>query len=67
MESAEIDLVCGLKVRLSFQDWLCINSDADENNNNNNNNNAGLSTSCKLGESRSFAQKRFISYTHNNT
>ena len=30
MASAEIALVCGLKVRVGCQDWLCVNSDADE-------------------------------------
>ena len=29
MASAEIVLVCGLKVRLGCQDRLCVNSDAD--------------------------------------
>ena len=30
MASAEIALVCALKVRLGCQDRLCVNSDADE-------------------------------------
>ena len=30
MLSAEIVLVCGLKVRMGCQDRLCVNSDADE-------------------------------------
>ena len=30
MASVEIALVYGLKVRLGFQDWLCVNLDADE-------------------------------------
>ena len=30
MASAEIALVCGLKVRVGCQDSLCVNSDADE-------------------------------------
>ena len=30
MASAEIALVCGLKVRVGCQDTLCVNSDADE-------------------------------------
>ena len=30
MESAEIALVCSLKVRVGCQDKLCVNSDADE-------------------------------------
>ena len=30
MESAEITLVCGLKVRVGCQDRLCVNLDADE-------------------------------------
>ena len=30
MASVESDLVCGLKVRLGYQDRLCMNSDADE-------------------------------------
>ena len=30
MASAEIGLVCGLKVRMGCQDRLCVNSDADE-------------------------------------
>ena len=30
MSSAEIALVCGLKVRVSCQDRLCVNSNADE-------------------------------------
>ena len=30
MANVEIALVCGLKVRVGCQDWLCVNSDADE-------------------------------------
>ena len=30
MASAELALVCGLKVRVGCQDKLCVNSDADE-------------------------------------
>ena len=30
MASAEIALVCGLKVRVDCQDWLCVNSDTNE-------------------------------------
>ena len=30
MVSAEIALVCGLKVRVGCQDRLCVNSDVDE-------------------------------------
>ena len=30
MANAEIALVCGLKVRVGYQDRLCVNSDADE-------------------------------------
>ena len=30
MASAEMALVCGLKVRVGCQDRLCVNSDADE-------------------------------------
>ena len=30
MASAEIALVCGLKVRVGCQERLCMNSDADE-------------------------------------
>ena len=30
MASAEIALVCGLKVRVECQDRQCVNSDADE-------------------------------------
>ena len=30
MTSAEIALVCGLKVQMGFQDRLCVNSDADK-------------------------------------
>ena len=30
MASAQIALVCGVKVRVSCQDKLCVNSDADE-------------------------------------
>ena len=30
MASAKIALVCGLKVRVGYQDRLCGNSDADE-------------------------------------
>ena len=30
MASVEIALVCGLKVRGGCQEWLCVNSDADE-------------------------------------
>ena len=30
MASAEIALVCDLKVRVGCQDRLCVNSDADE-------------------------------------
>ena len=30
MASAEIALVCGLKVRVGCQDRLCVNSHADE-------------------------------------
>ena len=30
MASAEIALVCGVKVRLGCQDRLCVNSGADE-------------------------------------
>ena len=30
MESAEIALVCCLKIRVGWQDRLCVNSDADE-------------------------------------
>ena len=30
MASAEVALVCGLKVRVGCQDRLCVNSDADE-------------------------------------
>ena len=30
MASAEIALVCGLKVRVGCQDRLCVNLDADE-------------------------------------
>ena len=30
MASAEVTLACGLTVRVSCQDRLCVNSDADE-------------------------------------
>ena len=30
MARAEIALVCGLKVRVGYQDKLCVKSDADE-------------------------------------
>ena len=30
MASAEITLVCSLKVRVSCQEWLSVNLDADE-------------------------------------
>ena len=30
MASAEIALICGLKVRVGCQERLCVNSDADE-------------------------------------
>ena len=30
MASAQIALVCGVKVRVGCQDKLCVNSDADE-------------------------------------
>ena len=30
MASAEIALVCGLKVRVGCQDSVCVNSDVDE-------------------------------------
>ena len=29
MANAEIALVCGLKVWVGYQDWLCVNSYAD--------------------------------------
>ena len=31
MASAEIALMCGLKVRVGYKDRLCVNSDADGN------------------------------------